>query len=568
MQNTRMMAAPIFLAVLALSGCGSSSVPSNPSAPVKAGTEDKQIVPASSLEVVFTYGSEKENWIKDATYTFNESQQKTADGKTIFIRQVPMGSGECVDEILNERNRPHLTSPASAAFIKLGNAQSQAKSGKNLVGPTENLVLSPVVIAMWKPMAEAIGWGKKPIGWSDILTLAQDEKGWAAHNRPQWGRFKFGHTHPSFSNSGLISIFAEVYAGAGKVNGLTLDDVKKPETGQFLEKIEQAVVHYGSSTGFFGKKMFSNGPEYMSAAVLYENMVIESYAQKESLQFPIVAIYPKEGTFWSDHPVGIVEREWVTPEHRDAAKKYIQFLLATPQQEKALLFGFRPGVVDVPLREPVDAAHGVDPKEPQTTLEAPDVAVMDAILKLWQSKKKKSHIALVIDTSGSMKEENRISHARNGALEMVKMLSDDDSLSLLPFSNKLMWAGRKMPLTQSRNDVNATINSLIASGGTALYDAIDAAYQELEQNPDATKISAVVVLTDGADTDSRVRLEQLLSRIKLDSEKRPIRIFTIGYGKGANKQILKSIADATQAKFYEGTNENIYEVFKDIATFF
>ena len=46
------------------------------------------------------------------------------------------------------------------------------------------------------------------------------------------------------------------------------------------------------------------------------------------MPFPIVAIYPREGTFWSDHPAGIVEREWVTPAHREAAKVYFAFLLA------------------------------------------------------------------------------------------------------------------------------------------------------------------------------------------------------------------------------------------------
>ena len=27
-------------------------------------------------------------------------------------------------------------------------------------------------------MAEALDWGKKPIGWSDILALARNDKGW------------------------------------------------------------------------------------------------------------------------------------------------------------------------------------------------------------------------------------------------------------------------------------------------------------------------------------------------------------------------------------------------------
>jgi len=75
---------------------------------------------------------------------------------------------------------------------------------------------------MWRPMAEAIGWGKKPIGWADILALSRNEKGWQAYGFPQWGKFKFGHTHPEFSNSGLIALFAEAYAASGKTAGLTL----------------------------------------------------------------------------------------------------------------------------------------------------------------------------------------------------------------------------------------------------------------------------------------------------------------------------------------------------------
>src|SRR5215475_11931439 len=331
--------------------------------------------PANSIELNFTYGSEKEKWIKDVTDSFNRSAHKTAGGRQIVVTAIPMGSGECIDEILSGSRKTHITSPASAAFVKIGNAQSRARTGKDLLGPTDNLVLSPVVIAMWKPMAEAIGWGKKPIGWSDILSLARNQQGWKAYGFPQWGQFKFGHTHPDYSNSGLISLFAETYAAVDKKAGLTAADLNKPQTGEFVAGIENSVVHYGSSTGFFGRKMFANGPQYLSAAVLYESMVVESYDQ-QNLAFPVVAIYPKEGTFWSDHPIGIVDREWVTPEHRDAARIYTQYLLDRPQQEHALTYGFRPAPLEVPVAAPIDSQHGVDPKEPKTTLEVPSPEII------------------------------------------------------------------------------------------------------------------------------------------------------------------------------------------------
>jgi Ca-activated chloride channel family protein len=527
-------------------------------------------LPTRTLELVFTYGSEKEKWITEVTDQFNREGHRTAGGKPILVRAVPMGSGELIDEVLNERRQPHIISPASAAFIKLGNAQSQRSTGKDLIASTDNLVLSPVVIAMWKPMAEAIGCGKKPIGWADILSLARDNRGWKAYGYPQWGRFKFGHTHPQFSNSGLISLFAEVYAATGKTAGLTLADVNKPRTGDFLEGIERSVVHYGSSTGFFGRKMFSSGPEYLSAAVLYENMVIESYSQS-NLPFPVVAIYPKEGTFWSDHPIGVVERPWVTPDHREAAKVYIQYLLARPQQERAISYGFRPGSVDVPLAAPIDAAHGVNPLEPKTTLEMPSPQVIDGILSLWSQRKKAADVVLVLDTSGSMNDDGKIQNARDGAKQLVNMLSDQDRLSLVPFNSTINWVSTDVPLKAGRAELIRTIDSLFALNGTKLYDSIDQAYQHLlavKQKEGEGRILSVVVLTDGADTESAVQLDQLMQKIRFNGETRTIHVFTIAYGSDARKDILKSIADSTQANSYEGTPQNIVDVFKDISTFF
>jgi Ca-activated chloride channel family protein len=545
--------------------CSRERVDAPPSPPSPASRN-----PRGSVPLTFTYGSEKEEWIKDVTAAFNAEDHRLADGRTIVVEAIPMGSGDLIDELLQETRKADIASPASGAFVKLGNAESRSRSGKDLLPSTENLVLSPVVIAMWKPMAEAIGYGKKPLGWSDILALARDQRGWAAHGHSEWGPFRFGHTSPESSNSGLISVLAEVYAATGKKNALQLADVQQEKTAQYVSGIEQSVVHYGSSTGFFGKKMFTNGPQYLSAAVMYENMVIESYTPKYQVPFPVVAIYPKEGTFWSDHPVGVVDRPWVTPEKREAAKIYIDYLLAKPQQAKAIPYGFRPASVDVAVSAPIDAAHGVDPKEPQTTLEVPQPDVMHAILALWHSQKKHARITLVFDRSGSMNEEKKIDNARAAALQLAGDLGDDDVFSLLPFSNHPVWALQNVVMKTGREDAKAKIGSIYASGGTALYDAIDQAYQAHLQSPDqdADKISAIVVLTDGADTDSSLGLEQLLQRIHFDNERHTIRVFTIAYGSDAKKDVLRQIADTTQAKFYEGNQGNIRQVLREIATFF
>lgn len=563
MKQIPFLLASLLLAVV-FAGCERST-------PQPASPAEKP-APKGALEVLFTYGSEKENWIEAVTEQFNAAGHKTSSGKPIFIRAVPMGSGECIDGLLDESIKAHATSPASEAFIKIGNAASRARTGTDLIPETEQLVLSPVVIAMWKPMAEALGWPDQPVGWAEILELVRNPEGWAAYGYPQWGRFKFGHTHPEYSNSGLISLLAEVYAATGKRNDLTLADVEQPQVAEFLREIESAIVHYGSSTGFFGRKMFASGPQYLSAAVLYENMVVESYGPKYQgkLPFPVVAIYPKEGTFWSDHPAGVVDREWVTEEHREAARKYLDFLRAEPQQQAALPFGFRPADPAIPLGPPIDPAHGVDPAQPKTTLQVPSAEVMEAILRLWHENKKHSKITLVIDTSGSMQEGGKMNAARDGALQLLEILSDRDTFSLLPFSNRIAWAMQDAPLGSQRKQAEQQISTLYANGGTALYDAIQTAFDRhmSTAEQDRNVISAIVVLTDGADTNSQLKLNQLVEQVRSDNETRNVRIFTIAYGSGAEASVLEEIADATGAKSYEGDTDNIRTVFKDISTFF
>jgi Ca-activated chloride channel family protein len=547
------------------------------------------------IELVFTYGSEKEEWVKEVTAAFNKAGYMSG-GKLIRVEAFPTGSGECIDEVLDPKKPrtpehkgkkasgpAHITSPASGIYVALGNRWSERAGDGRLLGKEKErpvrLVRSPVVIAMWKPMAVAMGWPRKQLGWKDIHKLVGSPKGWGEHGHDDWGRFKFGHTHPLFSNSGLCAILAEVYAAAGKTEDLTAADVAR--AGKYLEELEKGIVHYGASTGFFGKKMFANSTQYLNAAVMYENMVVESYLPpfKGKLADDVVAIYPKEGSVWSDHPVAVVNRPWVTDAHRAAAKAYIEFLMADEQQKKAVAYGFRPGKETVAVTAPLDSKHGVDPEnEPRAELAVPDAEVMEKVIDLWKKHKKRSRIVLVIDISGSMADDGKLVNAKKGARELLSMLGERDSVSLLVFNGKLYWKDRDVDMTEEgRKAMSETIASLRADGKTSLYDAVDAAYSHLADKGEKDRIGAVVVLTDGEDTSSKLMLPELMKKTAFDPEKRPARIFTICYGASAAKptdeemrlrKILEKVSEATRAKSYIGDPKNIRKVFKDIATFF
>lgn len=527
-----------------------------------------------TVTVEIVYGSEKRAWFEPLIEEFNQSKVETSTGESIVISAEPMGSVESAEKIITEEINPTVWSPASSAFIPVAEARwRQSHTDELVYGKPEDLVLSPVVIAMWQPMAEVLGWPDEQIGWADIAALSISDEGWNAYGYPEWGDFKLGHTHPGFSNSGVISIIAEVYAGAGKQRDLTVGDLQSQEVFDFMSAVESSIIHYGRSTGFFADKMFTRGPSYLSAAVLYENLIVEQETARlngQSNQLPVVAIYPKEGTFWSNHPYVILNTPWVTDLQKEAAELFLEFLLDKPQQERAIDYGFRPADPSINLSSPLDERHGVDPLQPKTILPIPSAEVIEEALLLWQRAKKPVDLIVVMDISGSMGGE-KIASARTSLMEFVELLDDGDQLEVMLFSSEIFYLSELSPLGPKRADVQRRISGIIEQGDTRLYDATLQAYSNLEETGDPDHIRAIVVLTDGVDTKSSNSLESLLLQLDSGSQEgggNAIKVFTIAFGDDADVDVLNKISDITGGKQYEGDPVTIREIYSDIATFF
>jgi Ca-activated chloride channel family protein len=547
----------------ALAGCGKSS-----DTGTSAGSGGAAPVPAGPhVTLRFAYSSEKKAWLDQVLPAFAATHPKTPSGKAIVVDAKSFGSGEASAAILDGSFAAHVYSPASTAYLALLNDQWRAKHGKPIAATSEPLVLSPIVIAMWKPMAEALGWPTKDIGWADIIKVSKDPKGWATLKHPEWGAFKLGHTHPEYSNSGLLAVLAEGYAAAGKTRDLTREDLANPKTRAYMKSIEDAIVHYGKSTGLFTDQMLDHGPGYMSAAITYENLVIESYSKQGKAPFPLVAIYPVEGTFWSDHPYAVLDTEGVGADERAAAQQLLAFLKAQPQQEAARALGFRPADPKLAIAAPLDAAHGVDPKQPQTLLDVPNVDILNALLDVWREQKKAADVMIVFDRSGSMNGKP-MTEAKAGATAFITGLGDRDALSIMFFSDDVAPPEPPEPLATARARLLQQVDGVFANGGTSLYDAVAQAYDLMlaRAKKDPGKIHAIVVMTDGRDESSKLPLEQLNSRF--NPENAPVKIFTIAYGDSADPTVLQSIANAAQGTSVKGSASTIVEVYRDLSAFF
>jgi Ca-activated chloride channel family protein len=526
------------------------------------------------------YGSEKQKWINDVVADFNSRSITACDGP-ITVKATPIGSGDSMRQIIEGKIQPDVWSPAGSVWLTLLNDMWHQKHGSTIIATgatdTPSLVTSPVVIAMWKAEAQALGWPNKPIGWSDIAALSTNPRGWAAYGHPEFGDFKFGHTHPDYSNSGLDAIIAENYAAMSKVRGLNSNDVYNSKTQDFVANVESSIIHYGDSTGFFASKMFSGGPSYLSAAVMYESLVVEANEPNvyPETPLPVVAIYPKEGTFYSDHPFAILQASWVTTAKRTSALALRNFLLDKAQQQKALQYGFRPSDLSIPLAAPLDSIHGIDPSQPKTLLQIPATQVVSAIKTSWDEQRRKVDVMLIVDRSGSMNDTiggiSKIDAAKQGLKEFVNLLGDSDSLGLTVFSYGADVLTPVTALASKRQSVLDTISAITANGQTRLFDTIAEQVNTIRAMP-SKHIKAVIVLTDGMDNNSKLSIDQLVQQISpLQQDKNAgegVKVFTIAYGSDADVKGLTKIATASGGQEYTGTPQNIRQLYQLISAFF
>jgi Ca-activated chloride channel homolog len=519
---------------------------------------------ANAVHVPFVYSPEKEALIAPLVKQFNAGDHE-ANGKPVFVEAKVVASGEAAAKIAKGQLKPVAWSPASSLWGRLLNFQTDSD-----YVPRDNpsLVRTPLVIAMWEPLARALGYPKQNVGFKQILALALDKKGWSDYGQPQFGQFKLGHTNPDFSTSGLDAVAAEYYAATGKREGLTVADVNKPKVRRQIKDIERSIVHYGDTTDYFAAQLKKYGPAYASAVAMEEATLVAFNNGRTGTK--LVALYPREGTFYSDDPYIVLNAPWVSPAENAAAGVFGAFLRDQITPAKAAAYGFRPGDPTKQPMAPIDAQHGANPAEPRHVLGLPEPAVLDRVLRAWREDRKPANIMLVLDTSGSMSEEGKLDSAKRGLQVFLSQLSPNDRVGLISFNDQIFYNQAVAQFSQDRARLLSQINQLLPGGETAVYDASEAGLKAIQALRDPTRINAVVVLTDGEDNQSNQTATELARKFQQQarSEGLSVRVYTIAYGQEANRAELQEIAAASGGKGYQGDTSDIESVYRSISSFF
>jgi hypothetical protein len=99
---------------------------------------------------------------------------------------------------------------------------------------------------------------------------------------------------------------------------------------------------------------------------------------------PLVAVYPREGTFVADHPFLTLEAPWVSAAKRSAAADFLRFLRSDPVQARLLAAGFR--TWQGAAGPEATTANGILPAEPRAALPNPPAKLVQAIDAGWQNR--------------------------------------------------------------------------------------------------------------------------------------------------------------------------------------
>jgi Ca-activated chloride channel family protein len=505
---------------------------------------------------------------------------------------------------------PDVWTPSSSSWLYL---LAGLPNGKVLLeGPRRSIARSPVVIAMPRPMAEAIGWPDKTLGWAELLGLSRDPAGWAKLKHPEWGPFKLGLTPPDRSTAGLQSVLGlqtaltdkgrvDPVVAAAKARGeeAATEALQQVVLGGMVQ-FERSVAHYADNTDALlqqlrladeqGKALdfLSAFPAEEQAIWAYNHGAIgdkagEGKGTKPKVQ--LAAVYPTEGAPEADHPYVVLNTPRVDRDRQAAATDFLRYLRDEPAQQRFLRLGYRG--IDSNRGFIGTEEDGLLTGQPSPALQPPKAEDVGRTVKTWAALGQRGVVLSIMDVSGSMKAvvpgtgKTKLQIAVEATQLALGLFGRDSEVGLWEFSRQID-GGKDWRELVPIGPMNETVNgvprrealarahaSMRPRGDTGLYDTTLAGYKALKAKWQPDRINALVLVTDGINDDpGSLTLQQLISRLKAELDpQRPVGIIAIAYGADADIDVLKQITAVTGGTAYSSKDpRDIGKVFLQALT--
>jgi Ca-activated chloride channel homolog len=414
----------------------------------------------------------------------------------------------------------------------------------------QRIALSPVVLGVKRSKAQQLGWENNPdVTWKDIAQAANG------------GRFSFGMTNPASSNSGFSALVGVAAAFSGTPNALTLDDIDADQLKQFFSG-----QHLTAGSSGFLADTYVADQSRVDGIINYESVLLGLDAGGR-LHEPLDLVYPKDGIITADYPMVLLDRS-----HRSQYDTLVAYF-RRPDVQRRLMTGTN--------RRPTTASVALDSRfGTETLIELPfpgQLQVVDALIERYLDVfSRPTHTVYVLDLSGSMAGP-RLQNLQaafaaltdpnaTGTARFARFRSREH-ITIVTFSSNVQDVrGFTVNDANNANDlapIKSYVNGLQAGGSTAIYSAMDRAYQvaaqERTQSPG--DLFSVVLMTDG-ENNSGESSDQFLNNVR-QGHLTDIQAFPILFGEGDVQQ-LNQIAAATGGKVFDSRSVPLSEIFKQI----
>jgi Ca-activated chloride channel family protein len=154
-------------------------------------------------------------------------------------------------------------------------------------------------------------------------------------------------------------------------------------------------------------------------------------------------------------------------------------------------------------------------------------------------------IVFVIDTSGSMHEEDRIGQAKKALKHCLSNVAEGDRFAVINFATTVNRFGQGLTAMSKEHidEAKKWVDRLDATGGTAIDEALQTALGM--RTDDASRTFTIVFFTDGKPTIGETNGETILKNVTKKNTQQT-RIFTFGIGNDLNASLLDQIADQSR----------------------
>ncbi|WP_051114126.1 vWA domain-containing protein [Actinopolymorpha alba] len=427
---------------------------------------------------------------------------------------------------------------------------------------TETKVMtSPVVLGLAASKAKELGWSSgAQVTWADVAEAAGA------------GKFTYGMTNPASSNSGFSALVGVAAALAGTGAALEQPDVDK--VAPQLEKFFSAQKLTAGSSGWLSDAYAERSTGKQSGTkvdgiVNYESVLLSLNASGR-LPEPLTLIYPSDGVVTADYPLTLLSS--ATDQVAEGYRALVGYLRSPDVQREIMVRTHRrPAIPQVK----VDKAFG-----PASLVELPfpaKLGVADGLINTYFDKlRRPARTIYVLDVSGSMSGD-RIESLRNA---LVKLTGADDTVAgkfqrfhgreevtLLPFSSspespQTFTVPEKSPDT-ALADIRAAAMALESGGGTAVYDSVLQAYDQLKSESQGDYATSIVLMTDGENTTGS-RLDGFKqAHSTFPPRLRQIPIFTILFGEGSTDE-MNQLATLTGGRSFDAREGSLESAFQEI----